>query len=59
MSMTVKQMIAALRRMPPGARVVFCAHDQDADAGEYDGFVNEVTEASPAMMQHGAGVVIR
>jgi hypothetical protein len=60
MSMTVKQIIAALRKMPPGATVAFCAHDQDSDVGEYDGIVRKVEEASPqAKRHHGAGVIIR
>lgn len=60
MSLTVKQIIAALKKMPPNARVVFCAHDQHDEIGEYDGFVSGVGEATPeAKRRHGAGVIIR
>lgn len=59
MTMTVRRLITALKKMPPNALVAVAAHDQDDEAGEYDGFVNGVHHASPAMREHGAGVVIR
>lgn len=60
MSMTVRKLIAELRKMPQNATVVFAAHDQDSSAGEYDGHVNGVDKATPqAKRHHGAGVVIR
>lgn len=57
--MTVRQLIAALKKMPPNAEVAVCAHDQDDEAGEFDGFAHSVIAASPAMRKRGAGVVIR
>lgn len=59
MSLTVQQMINRLRAMPKGARVCFAAHDQDPHNGEFDGQVNSVDEAPPALKARGYGVVIQ
>lgn len=58
MSMTVRKLIAELRKMPATAKVCVCAHDQDPNDGDYDGSVNGVEEAPPAMKDRGYGVVI-
>ena len=57
--MTVRQLIAALRKMPANAKVVVCDHDQDDESGEYNGSPGCVTEASATMRERGYGVVIR
>lgn len=58
MSLTVKQLIAKLSKYPANSRVVVCAHDQDPDAGEVDGFVSYVMEAPEAIKERGASVVL-
>lgn len=56
--MTVRQLIAALHKMPLSANVAVCAHDQDPDLGEFDGSVRGVCEAPDALQGRGYGVVI-
>lgn len=56
--MTVKALIGALQKMPPRARVCFCAHDQDPERGEFDGSVSSVEEAPAAIRERGYGVVL-
>lgn len=59
-ALTVRQIIAKLKKMPPDATVAFAAHDQDSDAGEYDGIVREVEESTQAAyLRHRAWVIIR
>ena len=48
MSLTVKQLIAKLRKQDPDALVVWQAHDQNPD--ECDGWVNSVSEADEALL---------
>jgi len=57
--LTVRQLIAKLKKMPPDALVVFCAHDQEPEQGEYDGSVYAVDEAPPALRDRGYGVTLR
>lgn len=57
--MKVRQLIAALKKMPQDAKVVVCDHDQDDDAGEYNGSPHAVWLASEAMREKGYEVVIR
>lgn len=59
MSMTVRQLISALKKMPLHAKVAVCAHDQDPEAGEFDGAPQHVEEASPKMRERGYQVVIK
>ncbi len=47
MSLTVKQLIAKLRKQDPDALVVWQAHDQSVD--ECDGWVAIVEEAEPSL----------
>jgi hypothetical protein len=55
--LTVRQLIAKLKRMPPGALVGWQDHDQSAD--ELNARVGYVGEASPALeASHGVGVVL-
>jgi hypothetical protein len=56
--MTVRRLIKALKKMPPDAKVAICAHDQDPERGEFDGFVNRVEASPKAIRERGAGVVI-
>jgi len=58
MSMTVRKLIAELRKMPPTATVAVCAHDQDPHDGDYDGGVRGVMAAPSAMKERGYGVII-
>lgn len=58
MSLTVAQLIKRLSKMPPRARVVFVAHDQNPDDGEFDGFISIVDEAPEALKERGAGVML-
>lgn len=58
--MTVAQLIARLQRLPQNARVGVSNHDQDDNAGELDGLVVDVVEASSEMKRlRQVGVVIR
>jgi hypothetical protein len=57
--MTVRRLIAQLRKLPPNAKVAVCAHDQDPARGEFDGFVNSVSPAPDALRERGCGVVIQ
>jgi hypothetical protein len=59
MSMTVRALIAALKKLPPTAKIAVCAHDQSAEHGEFDGFARYVELAPPALKDRGAGVVIQ
>lgn len=56
--MTVRKLIAELKKLPPNARVCFAAHDQNPEAGEFDGDVRSVDEAPPALQERGYGVVL-
>lgn len=58
MAMTVRQLIAELRKMPADAKVCFIAHDQDPERGEYDGAAHYVEEAPPALAERGFGAFI-
>lgn len=58
MAITVKQMIAKLKKMPQSAKVAVCNHDQDAGRGEMDGTVSGIEEAPEALRERGYGVVI-
>lgn len=58
MALTVRQLIAKLKKMPPGAKVCFAAHDQNPEAGEFDGTVNSVEESPPALKERGYGVLL-
>lgn len=49
MSITVKQLIAKLRKHDPDAIVVWQAHDQSVD--EQDGFVNYVEQADESLLR--------
>lgn len=57
--MTVTQLINALRRMPPRARVVVSDHDHNDEAGEFNGPPTGVSMAGEALRARGYGVVIR
>ena len=59
MSMTVRRLIAALKKMPPDAKVAVADHDHDSEAGQYNSSPFSVELATPAMRQRGFGVVIR
>lgn len=56
--MRVAQLIARLRKMPSNAKVVVCAHDQNPEAGEFDGIPSTVYEAPEALRARGYSVVI-
>lgn len=56
--MTVRRLIAELKKMPPDAKVCFAAHDHDWSAGEYDGVVSSVDRVPPKVRHHGCGVVL-
>ncbi|MCR4306911.1 MAG: hypothetical protein NUV42_02980 [Candidatus Yonathbacteria bacterium] len=57
-NMTVKQLIAKLKKMPQTAKVAWQAHDQAED--EIDGIIEDVAEASDFLKkEHGVGVVLR
>lgn len=58
MSMTVRKLIAELRKMPATAKVCVCAHDQDPASGNFDGGVNDVIAAPQVLKDRGYGVVI-
>lgn len=58
MTMTVRRLINALKKMPPRAKVCFVAHDQNPDDGEFDGAVSLVQEAPDAIKARGYEVVI-
>lgn len=58
MSMTARQLINALRRMPPNGKVVVSDHDHDDESGQYNGSPRDVREATPAMKARGFDVVI-
>ena len=59
MSMTVRRLIAELKKMPLDAKVVVADHDHDSeDAAEYNGPPSSVWLATPAMRKRGYGVVI-
>ena len=49
MSLTVKQLIAKLRKQDPEALVVWQSHDQSVD--ECDGWVRDVAEASESLLR--------
>lgn len=48
MSLTVRALIAKLKKMDPDALVAWQAHDQNLD--EIDGFVRTVYDAEPALI---------
>jgi hypothetical protein len=56
--LTVRRLIAALKKMPPSAKVCFAAHDQNWVAGEYDGIVHSVDVVPTGARHHGCGVVL-
>lgn len=56
--MTVRKLIAELRRMPQGAKVCVVAHDQNPEVGEFDGPVQHVDEATDSLGKRGFGVMI-
>ncbi|MBS7671739.1 hypothetical protein [Croceicoccus gelatinilyticus] len=59
MPLTVKQLIAALRRMPPHSTIIVADHDQNSESGEYNGTVQSCMEASELLKERtGAEVVI-
>ena len=62
MSLTVRRLITALKKMPQDAKVVVADHDHDSeDAGQYNGSIPgaySISVASPAMRKRGFGVVI-
>lgn len=58
MAMTVRKLIAELKKMPATAKVAVCAHDQDPEQGLFEGGANLVELAPPAMKERGYGVVI-
>lgn len=58
MSLTVRQLIAQLKKMPPGAKVCVVAHDQNPEAGEFDGAVRRVEEAPMAIRDRGYAVML-
>ncbi|HIE0046482.1 MAG: hypothetical protein E7J62_18135 [Serratia marcescens] len=53
--MTVKKLIAALIKMPPGHVVVFSDHDQSAD--EYNDEIRSVAVSDELSERLGCGVV--
>lgn len=59
MAMTVRKLIAELRKMPATATVAVCAHDQDPGSGNFDGGVCSVDLAPKAMKDRGYGVIIQ
>jgi hypothetical protein len=58
MSMTVRKLIAELRKMPQTSKIVVCAHDHEPSLGEYDGLICNIFEAPQAIKDRGYGVVI-
>jgi hypothetical protein len=56
--MTVRKLIAELKKLPATAKVAVCAHDQDPAVGEFDGAVWSVQDAPKALKERGYGVVI-
>lgn len=59
MAMTVRKLIAELKKMPATAQVAVCAHDQDPESGDFDGGVCRVDAAPKAMKERGYGVIIQ
>jgi hypothetical protein len=59
MSMTVRKLIALLKKMPPNGKVVVSDHDHDDQSGQFSGSPFTVREASDAMKARGYDVVIR
>lgn len=55
MAMTVKQLIAKLRKLDPNALVVWRDHDQSVD--ECNGYVNRVKEAEDELLAKECGVI--
>lgn len=61
MSMTVRDLIKALKKMPQDAKVVVADHDHDSDSGQYNGSIpsaSSIDVATPQMLDRGYGVVI-
>ncbi len=56
--MTVRRLITALKKMPQDAKVGFATHDQNYEAGEYDGIVSGVGIVPPEARHHGCAVMI-
>jgi hypothetical protein len=55
---TVEQLIAALKKLPPNAKIALVDHDQNYHAGEMNGALNRVEEAPPAIKLRGFGAVL-
>lgn len=58
MAMTVRQLIKKLEKFPSTAKIAWVAHDQDAEVGEFDGTVQRVDAAPPALRARGFGVIL-
>lgn len=57
-TLTVRQLINRLKKMPQSAKVCFAAHDQDPERGEFDGTVSHVEESPAELEARGYGVVL-
>jgi hypothetical protein len=58
MSITVRRLITALKKLPPDAKVCWCDHDQDPESGELNGPVHHAEPAPPALRKLGYGAVL-
>lgn len=58
MSMTVRRLITALKKMPPDAKIAICCHDQNPEAGEFNGSPWKVERAPLMLKDRGLDVVI-
>ena len=55
---TVRRLIAQLKKLPPNAKVVFVDHDQDPDSGEFNGAVTRAEVAPDSIKDRGYGVML-
>lgn len=58
MGLTVRKLIAELKKMPPTAKVCWADHDHDYHSGEFNGPVALVHSASEAIRERGFGVIL-
>ena len=56
--MIVKELIKALRKMPPDSKIVWVDHDQDSEGGEFNNFVRTCFEASDELVQASKAEVV-
>lgn len=58
MAMTVRVLIAALKKMPPTAKICWVDHDHNPDRGEFNGSVRKVEQTPKALKERGYGVML-